>query len=83
MLVQAGAYNDGRHKNASRNSQAGSHGHESQVYGSHKDEGAQREIAVVACAHLLLGAQRPQAEQVLDSLVRVGKEERCQIIELP
>lgn len=71
------AHHDGGHEEASRDDDAAQEHHEDQVGGGQDEEGAQSEVAVGALAHLKLGREPPQREDLLDGPVWLCKVSRC------
>lgn len=76
------AHHDGGHEEASRDDNAAQEDHKDKVGGGEDEEGAQREVAVGALAHLKLRRQPPQAEDVLYGLIWIGQKCCRQIVVL-
>ena len=66
----AEAHHDARHEQAAWSAKAAIDDHKQQVGGAQYDEGAQREVAVVALAHLKLRAAKRHSVAIPKFLIR-------------
>ena len=67
----AEAHHDAGHKQAAWSAEAAIDDHEQQVGGAQYDEGAQREVAVVALAHLKLRAAKQRSDAIPKFLIKI------------